>query len=201
MRDMTLTSTVCAIALCVVVLHSRSTSEVIDHSGFDLGSGNFGYIFTSPDVPPALRTFYVDAETGHDTADGLTPGSAWHTLQRANKVAQPGDRFLLRGTFRGQRLRPAASGTATHKIVYAAGDGPTPVLDAEGLEAMVQLDSLSHVVLDGLELTGGEYIVQLWGKASHIWLRNLYVHDSGGVLMKASSYNRVEDCRFERIGS
>lgn len=69
------------------------------------------------------------------------------------------------------------------------------------MESMVQLDSLSHVVIQGLELTGGNYIVQLWGNANHIWVRDCQIHDSGGVLMKSSSDNRVEDCRFERIGS
>jgi len=159
------------------------------------------YTLARTEVPAPLRTFYINAESGDDEADGQMPETAWRTLVRANEIALPGDQFLLSGTFVGQRLRPSRSGTEAHKIVFTCADSTTALLDARGMESMVQLDSLSHIVIQGLELTGGNYIVQLWGDANQIWLRDLYIHDSGGVLMKSSSDNRVEDCRFERIGN
>ena len=59
------------------------------------------------------RTFYLSA-TGDDTRDGLTPATAWRSIDRANMAEfTPGDRLLLQGgtTFRGAlRLGPREAG-------------------------------------------------------------------------------------------
>lgn len=76
---------------------------------------------------PALaadpRTFYVSA-TGSDTANGLSPTTAWRSLDRASRaVLAPGDRLLLQGGARfpgmlhldaadaGDPLRPVVIGS------------------------------------------------------------------------------------------
>ena len=46
-------------------------------------------------------THYLDCNAGSDTADSLTPRTAWRTVAKASSyVYQPGDRLLLR---RGSR--------------------------------------------------------------------------------------------------
>ena len=49
-------------------------------------------------------TYYFDSEAGCDTNDGLSPATAWRSLEKANDVpAQPGDKVLFKrgGVWRG----------------------------------------------------------------------------------------------------
>ncbi len=76
------------------------------------------------------REFYVDAERGNDTLDGIKPESAWRSLARVNRATLvPGDRVLFR---RGQAWRGQLvpqSGSADGVIYYGSfGDGPKPIL-------------------------------------------------------------------------
>jgi len=77
-----------------------------------------------------LRTFYVDAMRGDDGGDGLTPETAWRSLDKVNKAPlRPGDRVLFRrgGVWRGQLV--PQSGSADGAITYGAfGEGPKPAL-------------------------------------------------------------------------
>ena len=76
------------------------------------------------------RTFYVAAD-GDDAADGLTPETAWGSLDKVNN-AQLGFadtvRFRAGDVFRGHLV--PQSGTADQPIVYMAyGEGEKPVLE------------------------------------------------------------------------
>ena len=75
-------------------------------------------------------TFHVDSAAGDDTADGLTPQTAWRTLERVDMAAtRPGDKILFRrgGLWRGG-FRPK-SGTPENPVLYGAyGEGPKPIL-------------------------------------------------------------------------
>ena len=83
---------------------------------------------TTPRTTPAA--FHVDASRGQDSADGLTPATAWQSLARANRAALvPGDavRFRRGELWRGS-LRPR-SGSPERRITYGAyGDGDLPIL-------------------------------------------------------------------------
>lgn len=66
-------------------------------------------------------TYYVNAGIGSDSSDGLSPNSAWRTIERVNSAAlKPGDRVLFNrgGVWRGQ-LRPV-SGNEAGRITYGA---------------------------------------------------------------------------------
>ena len=155
----------------------------------------------APAVPAPLRTFYVNAASGNDAADGLSPSTAWGTLDKANATGQPGDLFLLSGTFVGQWIHPAQSGTAANKIVFR-GLG-SAVLDGGVYDGVLNLDGRSHIVVDGLEFRNAAYPVVIQGGASYNWLRNIYLHSSPnqGILIRASTDNRIEDSRIDGIGS
>jgi len=158
---------------------------------------------TAPGVPAPLRTFYIDAATGNDANAGTTAATAWKTLANANAVAQPGDLFLLSGTFVGQIVHPVSSGTASAKIVYRKKPGATAVISGGQYGVIVWLDGMSHIVVDGLELSNDAEIVVLRSGTNNVWLRNLYIHDAGstGIHLVTASDNRIEDSRIERIGS
>jgi hypothetical protein len=158
---------------------------------------------TAPGVPAPLRTFYVDAVAGNDANAGTTAATAWASLGKANAVAQPGDLFLLSGTFVGQIVHPVSSGTASAKIVYRKKPGATAVINGGQYGVIIWLDGMSHIVVDGLELSNDAEIAVLRSGTNNVWLRNLYIHDGGstGIHLVGASDNRIEDSRIERIGS
>ena len=155
----------------------------------------------APPIPAAQRTIYIDASTGSDGADGTTPQTAWQTLDKANAAAQPGDVFLLSGTFHGQLIHPVQSGTPSAKIVYRGMTGA--VIDGGKYDVIAWLDGLAHIVVDNMELRHEVEPVVIRNGANNIWIRNLYIHDAGssGIHIRDASDNRIEDSRIERIGT
>lgn len=91
------------------------------------------------------RTYYVDADKGQDAADGLTPETAWRSLEKVNAAPlHPGDRVRFRrgALWRGQ-LVPHNGDAASHVTYGAYGDGPKPAL--LGSVAMNSPSDWTHV--------------------------------------------------------
>lgn len=88
----------------------------------------FGVLMFCSAAFVSAADYYIDARTGSDSADGLSPQSAWQTLDQVNAFeAAPGDRFLFK---RGEIWRGTLnlhSGNESAKIVYSAyGEGEKP---------------------------------------------------------------------------
>ena len=87
-------------------------------------------------LPTHAATYHLDSASGNDSADGLTPATAWQSLAKANSVVyQPGDSLLLKSgsTWTG-RLRPQGSGTLAERIVIDRyGNGPKPLIHGGGI--------------------------------------------------------------------
>jgi hypothetical protein len=165
--------------------------------------------YAAPSIPTQLRTFYLNADSGNDSNDGLTPATAWKTLQKANNTAVAGDLFLLRGVFGvipgnsdGQWINPVNSGTATNKIVYRKEPGQIAVIETGLYDGGVVLtNGQSHIVIDGFEIRNVNSPVLLTNNTNNIWLRNLYIHNSGGIFLRSSQNNRIEDSVLVDIGN
>lgn len=90
-------------------------------------------------MPPAFVTaanYHVDSGAGNDANDGLTPATAWRSLEKANAaLLQPGDRLLLKsGSVWTGQLHPNGSGVAEKRIVLDCyGEGPRPVIHGGGI--------------------------------------------------------------------
>lgn len=101
-------------------------------------------------------TYYVSASNGSDTANGLTPATAFATLARVNALQlKPGDELLFRSgdTWFGM-LWPKGSGTSAAPIrIGAYGDGDRPVLDGDGYQASLLVLDDDHYDISGLTLT------------------------------------------------
>ncbi|MDP9417970.1 MAG: right-handed parallel beta-helix repeat-containing protein [Actinomycetota bacterium] len=87
------------------------------------------------------RTLYVSA-SGSDSADGLSPTTAWRSLQRANKaVLAPGDALLLEGgsVFAGPlQLDAADAGDAARPVQirsYGTGRATVTAAGTDGISA------------------------------------------------------------------
>jgi hypothetical protein len=72
----------------------------------------------------AAEELWVDALDGDDGADGLTPGTALRTIQKAADLAGPGTTVhIMPGVYR-ETVRPMRNGSSGEPVLYQASDGP-----------------------------------------------------------------------------
>ncbi len=144
----------------------KPKGDTIDHTG-DPGGGRAEFP-DHPDRPDgyrpgwisppvrATRSFHVDDRAGRDTADGLTPATAWKTLAKVNtRTWKPGDAILLRrgGEWKGG-LAPKGSGTPEAPITLGAyGEGPRPALRGATGDG-IAINDLSWWTIQDLEISG-----------------------------------------------
>lgn len=145
------------------------------------------------------RNFYIDSSAGNDQNDGLSQSSPWKNLEKVNEtVFRPGDKILFKAGTRYQgQLRPQGSGSVEHPIIIDRyGDGDRPLIASEGKfsEALL-IKNQEYWEVNNLELTNtGEtreefrYGVRLlawdYGTVHHIQLKNIFVHNINGSLVK-----------------
>ena len=69
-------------------------------------------------------TLYVDGPNGSDSATGLTPATAWRTIQRAANVVNPGDVVIIQPGLYAESVTITRLGTDALPITFrAAGPG------------------------------------------------------------------------------
>lgn len=106
------------------------------------------------------RTYYLNGLTGSDVNDGLSPQSAWQSLQKASQVdLRPGDKILLsKGcTFYG-KLQMNGGGSESDPVIVSAydpksGNTSLPVINAKGYLAAIQIENGKNIKISNLELT------------------------------------------------
>src|SRR5437879_3280277 len=154
------------------------TAEARLTSGVVIQAAPLVLTVTSPAT--FTRLFHVDAGAGNDASNGLTPGTAWRTLDQANSVVTAGDTVLLRGTFTGQFIAPPVSGTAALPIRFRSYPGETAVLDGGSFGVAVWLDARSYIVVEGFRIQNVVgYAVQIGAGAHHNVVRGSYLTKSG----------------------
>ena len=142
-------------------------------------------------------TYHVDSTEGDDRHDGRTPSQAWRSLERVNTTTfTPGDQILLKAGSRwdGASLHPLGSGRPEAPIVLGRyGEGPKPALHGRGrVPWIVGLQDQECWEIRDLELTNFsegarqrhravEIRVKDFGRARHLYLKNLVVHDVNAV--------------------
>jgi len=139
-------------------------------------------------------TYYISSTNGNDNNDGLSPDHSWQSLNTVNsRTFGPGDKILFEaGTQYTGRLVASGSGAQGFPIIVdiyggtakARIDAPATVMEA------LLLENVQYWELNNLELTNADHQVagiagvrvhiNNFGKAYHIYLRNLYVHDVNG---------------------
>lgn len=161
--------------------------------------------YTAPPIPAPLRTLYVNADTGNDTSNGLTPATAIKTLNEANSRAQAGDLIYLRGVFANQWIKPNQSGTTANKITYSREPGQTAILERTTGDIYGVRISGHDIVIDDIEIrniSNDDAIIVSDG-AHDNWLRRLNIHNvaAGVFFTRNADNNRIEDSQFNEIGS
>lgn len=136
----------------------------------------------------AGSVYYVDCAAGDDAAAGLSPGSAWRSVQAASAHQfHAGDQILLKrgGACRGT-LWPKGSGAGGSPVVVDAyGEGAIPRIQAEpGAIAAFRLFDQEYWTVQHLEFVGGQpngvFISGTRGVLHGIHLGNLVVHGVTG---------------------
>jgi hypothetical protein len=141
-------------------------------------------------------TYYIDDQNGVDSNNGLSPNTAWKTLNKVNNSTfGPGAKILLKsgGVWIGQ-LKPMGEGSAEAPIIIDKYEsGPLPLIDGNELtgQGVVRLYNQSYWEINNLEITnfsesqgdrrGVEVKASNYGTIKHIHLTNLHIHHISGI--------------------
>jgi parallel beta helix pectate lyase-like protein len=115
---------------------------------------------------------------------------------------------LLRGTFTGQSIQPAASGTPAKPITFRSDRGQTAVLNGGSSGVAARLEGRSYIVLEGLRIQNVPgSAIQLGPDGHHNVVRGSYLTKSGNarvwghaIKIEASSDNLIERNQIIDIG-
>ena len=114
----------------------------------------------------SAKTYYVSG-TGSDSADGLTPQTAFLTLQHAADVTQPGDTvYAMNGTYTNtcsscDVVDINTAGTANAWITFEAYPGQTPVVSFNGWAGFFVHYTAAYIQISGFTVVGNNYNVTL----------------------------------------
>ena len=145
-------------------------------------------------------SYYFDATNGSDDNNGTSPDKAWKNLAKTRGLKlSPGDKILLKKgeTFIGE-LYLNGTGTAEAPIIIDGyGDkGHDPcIIGYDQSPYAVYVYNSSQITIQNLEIvntgkdrlpgrTGVKVHLENYGTAHSITLRNLYIHDVNGSLVK-----------------
>lgn len=143
---------------------------------------------------PPQHEFFINCSAA-DAGDGSSR-HPWDSLSEAEAhVFAPGDEIeLARGTVCHGSFSPHGSGTPEHRIrLTAYGKGPRPrIVASPTARQALLLFNQEFWQVDSLDISGGNtyglFVSGDKGKLSHIHLKNLFVHDvEGGVLKNKDS--------------
>ena len=150
--------------------------------------------------------YFADAVNGDDRNDGLTPATAFATLERLNESELlPGTTVALKsGSIFTGTLKPKNGGTVDKPVrLTSYGEGPLPIINGNGAENAVEIRNLSYIEVSNLEIINvtsdiytprrGVFVCcgEKGGKYCGITLKNLYVHnittsfgrEAGGIIV------------------
>ena len=114
------------------------------------------------------QDYYVSALTGSNNNDGLTPETAFATIQKGSDMVGPGGTvFIMNGryvrTTFGSVLEFKKAGTPDGYITFKPYPGHNPVISSYGGSWNAMVIDGSYVIVDGLELEGNNANLTLAG--------------------------------------
>lgn len=157
-------------------------------------------------------SYYIDPVNGDDaTGEPDNIAKPYKRLkEKFRYTLKPGDVVYLRGGLYSSDYFWAGStsnGTEEHPITIQAYPGEIPVFTGQGYyKVLFTLGGHRYFILDGIhfENTQGDAVVAVTAGGSHNIIRNCHfrTHIWGNmVLLEMASYNRVENCTFDTVGS
>jgi hypothetical protein len=151
---------------------------------------------------PVIRegtNYYMDAQNGDDSNDGLSPDKAWKSLYKVHQVQfKSGDSLLFkRGAKFSGVFEISGKGKPNARIVidaYGVGKKPCITAPDSSLYA-IQIKNSDYITLQNLEVvntgterlsyrTGVKVLCEDYGTSHNIILNALNIHDVNGSLIK-----------------
>lgn len=114
----------------------------------------------------SAATYYV-SPAGNNNNNGLTPATAFQTLQFASNITAPGDTvFAMAGTYTNlvhatNVLSIYNSGTSTNWIVYKNFPGDTPVIKIYDQWCGIAVQGSDYIIIDGFSVIGNNDSITL----------------------------------------
>ena len=151
--------------------------------------------------------YYVDATNGNDNNSGLSPASAWRTINKINNFNfSNGDviSFKRGETFTGYTLQPPISNLTFN----AYGTGAKPVIDGQGSRAAVksngQRDNLTFEFIKFYNGNSGQALFDVNGW-THVTIDSCifdanHSSDTGMGAWTESNYLTIKRSLFENAG-
>ena len=121
-------------------------------------------------------------------------------LEVAVAGLSPGDELVLRGgTYSfDENVTLRASGTAEQPIVVRAKEDEQPVIaQATNRHNVVEINGSSHLVIRGIEFTGGSHGIRLMN-SDHITIEECEIHETGDVAISANAGGTYEGLKLLR---
>ncbi len=130
----------------------------------------FFLVFAISDIQ---ATNYYVSPTSSNSYDGLTPATAFQTLQFAAYQTNPGDTvFAMAGTYTNMVhaatvLKIYNSGTSANWIVYKNYPGDTPIIKLYDQWCGISVEGSDYIVIDGFTVIGNNDSITLAYAQSH----------------------------------
>ena len=121
-------------------------------------------------------------------------------LEAAVATLSAGDELVLRGGtyFFDENVTIRANGTAAQPITIRAKNGEQPIIEqATSNQNVVEINSSSHLVISGIEFTGGSHGIRLIN-SDYITIQGCEVHETGDVAISANSGGTYEGLKILR---
>ncbi|MEH1869397.1 MAG: right-handed parallel beta-helix repeat-containing protein [Nostoc sp.] len=118
-------------------------------------------------ISQVTNTTYYVSGSGNDKNSGLTPSSAFRTIQRAADLTNPGTTVLImdgvykNSTPAGSALVIKRSGKANSWITYKAYPGDKPKIQHNGWNGIFIENGASYIEINGLEVVGNNTNITL----------------------------------------
>ncbi|MHC4786293.1 MAG: right-handed parallel beta-helix repeat-containing protein, partial [Planctomycetota bacterium] len=118
-------------------------------------------------VGPSGNTYYVRT-TGSDLADGLTPATAWQTIDNAAIFMSAGDWLYVGAGIYENQISSSNDGTAADPVRFIAdtdgsrtGDaGTVEITDSTGTLDVLQITGNDYFEFIGFKITGGDIMAR-----------------------------------------
>ena len=127
--------------------------------------------------------FYVDPVTGSDLNDGLTPATAWASIQKACNSAVPNSVVYIKGGVYHENIQVNVSGTNGNPITFTN-------LDA------------NPVIVDGTGTTGTSLLRisnKSWLHFQNMAFRNLVRNNARGIMVETTQNGYSRNISFTNI--
>ena len=147
---------------------------------------------------PSLNTVFLLAFAA-SSVDGTEIGPT-DDIEVAVAALNPGEELVLRGgtyTF-NENITLRANGTAAEPIMVRAKEGERPILtQATNQQNVVEIRGSSHLVIRGIEFTGGSQGIRLMD-SDYITIEDCEIHETGDVAISANNGGTYEGLKILR---